>query len=236
MKKLIVSLCAVVCSMSLFATQTSAVRVKLTGSDPTYSVSKAILIEDDARTPAAEDGYDVSCNMTQSNDNSTLIYGLISGSEYSTVSTNDLTSMYIGFKTNNVDVNYTLTFEAFSGAPFTIYDRVAGELITVNSTTPPYAFSVAAELKGRHAINDRFIINYEPNNRVVCFIGNKLTIENNPYLDDPIVIKDANGDAIAGSPFAANSTEIDMTSIGAAGDRFTVEFAGGGRKFTVIKK
>ena len=69
----------------------------------------------------------------------------------------------------------------------------------------------------------------------VCFKNNKIEINENPF-DDEIVVKDANGDQIAGSPFAASTPLIDMTSIGAAGDRFTVEFNGGNKKFVIVKE
>ena len=69
----------------------------------------------------------------------------------------------------------------------------------------------------------------------VVIDGRKLQINGNPYAET-IVIKDANGAEITGSPFAANTLVVDFATIGAAGDRFTVEFAGGARKFVVVKQ
>ena len=159
MKKLIVSMFLVAFSVTVMATKITDVKITLAGSNPTYSLSTVRLIVDDARTAEAEGGYDAPCMMSQSNDNSTLIYGMISGREYSTVATNDLTGLHIGFTTNNVDADYSLTFSNFSGEEFELYDVVANQKITVNGSTPVYNFSAAS---GRVAVNDRFVVNFEP--------------------------------------------------------------------------
>ena len=229
MKKIIVCLCAVVCSLSVMATETAFVRVKLVGSDPVYSVSTLRLTEDDARTPAVESGYDVSCNMTQSNDNTTLIYGMIGGSEYSSVATNSLTGLYIGFKTNNVDDNYTLKFEAFSGNAFTIYDRWNGKTITVNGTTPDYGFTVEASQVGQQAINNRFVINYVPTPLKVCVKDDELIIEENPYVSKIVIKK---GDTKIGE-WAASTGSIALTPANgfSTSGTYTAVFADGEKKF-----
>ena len=178
MKKLLISVVALSISAMTMATQTASVRINLVGSNATYSTKTLRLVEDDARSAAAENGYDAECMMTQSNANSTLIYGLIGTTGYSTVATNDLTGLEIGFVTNQVDQDYTLTFTNFSGNEFTLRDKVTDQYITVNATTPAYAFSVTAAQVGRVAINDRFVIENAPAPAVkgICFNYNILTL------------------------------------------------------------
>ena len=156
MKKIILTVLAIASTISVMATQTAAVRITLSGSNATYSKSTLKLFEDDARTAAAEDGYDSPCMLSQANSNSTLIYGLIGGAEYSTVSTNDLRGLEIGFKTNNIDTDYKLQFSNFDGMEFYLYDRVLHKMTLINSTTPDYNFTATA---GQVAVNDRFVIN-----------------------------------------------------------------------------
>ena len=162
------------------------------------------------------------------------IYVFANGERYTTWATNAYSeNLAIGFAScDNSD--YTLKFQNFNGVAYTIYDRVARETINVNGSTPDYLFTIDNADKNQ-SLNDRFVINYDADGLDVCFIDNKLTINSNPFTE-PIVIKDANGDEIAGSPFAASTPLVDMTAIGAAGDRFTVEFAGGARKFIIVKQ
>lgn len=233
MKKLILSVFVIACSMAVMATQTAFVTVKLAGSNPTYSVSQLYLIEDDARTAAVEDGYDAPCMMSQSNDNSTLLYGMIGGAEYSIVATNNLDGLAIGFKTNNVDQDYTLTFSDFDGEAFELFDLVAGTHFTVNGSTPAYNFSVTPAQVGRVAINDRFVINYVAPEFGICFIDNELQITSNPYAEN-VVVKDENGTKVKDVAPVTPYQAIDLSALAAG--RYTVELADGARKFVIIKQ
>ena len=233
MKKLIFSLMSVAVSISLMAAPTKTANIQLSGSNPTYSVSNVVLIEDAARSSAVEDGFDSPCMMSQTNDNSTLIYGMIAGSEYSTVATNSIDALYLGFKTNNVDQNYKLTFTSVTGE-FELYDLVADTHFTVNASTPAYNFSVSADQVGRVAINNRFVINYDPSSLKVCFIDNVIQVLENPYSEN-IVVKDANGDD-AISPVVAGPVPQEISLDALEDGRYNVQFGGGAKNFLVIVK
>lgn len=223
MKKLVISVLAVMFCLSLSAA--TSVRVKLVGSDPTYSVSQLILLEDDSNPAYSSgvDGSDVSCMMTQSNENSTLIYGMLGGSEYSTVASPDLTDLRIGFKTNEIDQNYKLKFSSFSGTEFTIYDVVEGNTITVNGSTPDYAFSVTPAQIPQVAINNRFVVNFAPAVQFACFKDKVLEIHDSPYSAGKIVIAKNGVDEITGSPFDGDA-DVDLTSLPNDGSRYVVKF------------
>ena len=157
MKKIFVSMLALVCSLSLMATQTAYVQIKLVGTAyPSFSTSKLNLMEDTERNATYESGYDSQSAATLSNNYSVLLYGFVGSDKCSTVATNDLSGLQIGFTTNNVDTDYKLKFSDFEGTEFYLYDRVLNKLTLINSTTPDYAFTATA---GQVEVNDRFVIN-----------------------------------------------------------------------------
>ena len=142
MKKLFISMFALVSSLSMMATQNAYVQIKLVGTSyPTYSTSKLNLTEDTERNASYESGYDSQSAGTLSNDYSVLIYGFVGSQKCSSVATNNLNGLAIGFVTNNVDDTYRLKFVDFEGTPFYLYDRVAHKSILINSTTADYEFT-----------------------------------------------------------------------------------------------
>ena len=157
MKKIFVSMLALACSLSLMATQTAYVQIKLVGTAyPSFSTSKLNLMEDTERNATYESGYDSQSAATLSNNYSVLLYGFVGSDKCSTVATNDLSGLQIGFTTNNIDTEYKLKFSDFEGTEFYLYDRVLHKMTLINSTTPDYAFTATA---GQVEVNDRFVIN-----------------------------------------------------------------------------
>jgi hypothetical protein len=69
-----------------------------------------------------------------------------------------LDGLQIGFTTNQVDQNYTLSFIDYEGRTLKLYDLVENteKVIAAGET---YSFSVDASLVGRHQIANRFVIN-----------------------------------------------------------------------------
>ena len=156
MKKLFISMFALVSSLSMMATQNAYVQIKLVGTSyPTYSTSKLNLTEDTERNASYESGYDSQSAGTLSNDYSVLIYGYVGSQKCSSVSTNDLTGLEIGFTTNNVDDTYKLKFVDFEGTPFYLYDRLLHKSTLINGSTPDYEFSAPM---GQVEVNGRFVI------------------------------------------------------------------------------
>ena len=186
MKKLFSSLLAVTFALSSMAAETAYVRMKLAGSNPTYSTSTIKLTENSDRTPAYESGYDSERMMEQSNDNSVLFYAYVGTQECANIATNNLDNLVLCFNTNNIDQNYTISFELVSGRDLTLYDKVT------NTSTPivqgqSYPFSVEAAQVGRVAIVDRFVINGTPVAESLCFNNNILEV--NGYAGKSLVIK-----------------------------------------------
>ncbi len=234
MKKMIISVMALAVSMMAMATESAYVRIRLTGESGLNSVVR--ITKDDARSADFEDGYDSDKMKMLSNSRSVLLFGILASHDCEDVVTNDLTNLALGFTTNQVDQNYTLAFENFSGETMEFYDLVADTHFTINASTPAYNFSVTAAEVGRKEIRDRFVINYvapvEPEFEI-CFRDNKLQISNNPYAEN-IVVKDENGDAVKDVAPVTPYQEIDLSALAAG--RYTVELAGGARKFVIVKQ
>jgi hypothetical protein len=143
----------------------------------------------------------------------------------------DLRNVALGLLTD-ASINYTLTVASVAGTEtLYIHDNIANTDYALTEGAS-YNFTATASTTDEARF---YLKKASSGDLIVCFRDNKLEINDNPY-DAPIVIKDANGDEITGSPFAANTLLVDMTTIGAAGDRFTVEFAGGARKFIIVKQ
>lgn len=222
MKKLFVTMMVVVASLSVMATQTAAVRIKLVGSNPTYATSTLRLTEDNARTAAYESGYDAESMMTLSNPYSVLIYSYVETHPCEVVATNDFKDTKIGFTTNMVDNDYKLEFSNVSGT-ITLYDKVLSKTTNIQEGTS-YSFSVPNEQKGQKQVLDRFVINYVPapsSKLEACFIDNHLTITNNPWSDGKIAVYDGETKVVEKD---GTETDIDLTSLLEAGKRYMVKF------------
>lgn len=236
MKKMIISVMALAVSMMAMATESAYVRIRLTGESGSSSVVR--ISKDDARTTDYDDGYDSDKMKMLSNSKSVLLFGIAGTHDCEDIVSNDLTNLALGFTTNQVDQNYTLSFETFSGdaEAMVLYDLVADTHFAINGSTPAYNFTVTAEQVGRKEIKDRFVINYvapvEPEFEI-CFRDNKLQISNNPYAEN-IVVKDENGDAVKDVAPVTPYQEIDLSALAAG--RYTVELAGGARKFVIVKQ
>lgn len=143
----------------------------------------------------------------------------------------DLRGAKLGLKTD-AKTNYTIDVSSVAGSE-TLYLYDAEQKKNYALTEGAHYDDIVAVANTTN--ETRFSLRKLADVLNVCFKNNKIEINENPF-DDEIVVKDANGDQIAGSPFAASTPLIDMTSIGAAGDRFTVEFNGGNKKFVVVKE
>ena len=105
---------------------------------------------------AYDNGYDAVVGAGQAGG----LYIVYGTDKYTKWATNALAdNLPIGFGTVDDD-NYTLSFSNFSGASFTIYDRVADQTIIVDDATPNYYFSIDAADRNKE-INNRFFINYD---------------------------------------------------------------------------
>ncbi len=238
MKKIFSVLVACATMLAVNAANTEVARLTLTAqgspasSDVTLRVDPTVMV---AETGSYYENTELAQNVNA--------YVLVGGNKYSSYKINSIVKLPIAIVTNRQPAgqqHYTFTFtvptrteglklkDLRTGIETDIVNAGTYEFDVNTTTDPGYADGT------NYVIADRFVINF-PEALDVCFIDNKLQINANPYSEE-IVIKDANGDEITGSPFAASTPLVDMTAIGAAGDRFTVEFAGGARKFIIVKQ
>jgi hypothetical protein len=102
------------------------------------------------------DGFDNTWDTPAPNESGIYVY--YAGERYTGWASKQYTaSLPLGFYSGE-NTSYTLKFSNFSGTEYTIYDRVADQIITVNGSTANYNFTIDASLKNSQ-INDRFIIN-----------------------------------------------------------------------------
>jgi hypothetical protein len=177
MKKMFISVVALAMSMMAMATETAYVQIKLTGENG--GTSSVFLTEDDAYTNAFEPGVDVEKMMSQSNSKSVLLYGFVGTTPCEDVVAANLDGLKIGFTTNQIDENYTLSFIDVSGRPLKLYDRVTMTETTIvgNGT---YEFSVEDFTDERLAFNERFVINRQAYNVTLndCYLATFSADEN----------------------------------------------------------
>ena len=155
MKKLTILFSILIASISAFAAATTVSQITLSSASQGDKVLQIVV--DNPFSDAYDNGYDAVIGANQ--PGGLYIY---SGSErYSFWATNALgNNLPMGFGAVG-DLEYTLSFQYFSGESYTIYDKEKDETITINASTPNYVFTIDGALINT-AINDRFIINYVP--------------------------------------------------------------------------
>ena len=154
MKKVFISFLAAAMTLSAFAAETARVTVRLTSTNATYGNDELELKENSDRTASYESGYDAEKMMSQANKHSVLLYAFVGDQACSTVATNNLDGMVIGFTTNKYDTDYKLVFSNVSGRELKLYDRVLKTTTTITNSLE-YSFSAT---EGRVAVNNRFVI------------------------------------------------------------------------------
>ena len=223
MKKIMVTLLIVAAAINAMAVDyTAKAKVTLTAVESGFN-SELTLSE------AAEYGTLGGVEMYML-DRKVALYALDGTTKLQIARGADLRNVALGLLTD-ASTNYTLTVASVAGTEtLYIHDNVANTDYALTEGAS-YNFTATASTTD----DTRFYLKKVADALDVCFRNNKLEINGNPY-SETIVIKDANGDEITGSPFAANTLLVDFSTIGAAGDRFTVEFAGGARKFIIVKQ
>ncbi|MBQ7531401.1 MAG: hypothetical protein IJT12_06805 [Paludibacteraceae bacterium] len=223
MKKIMVVLLCVAAAMNAMAIDyTAKAKVTLTAVESTFTC--------DLKLSEYADAGALNGSAMNMEDRKVALYALNGGTKLEIAKAADLRNVPLGLLTD-ASTNYTLTVSSVAGTEtLYIHDNVANADYALTEGAS-YNFTATASTTDE----TRFYLKKGADALDVCFIDNKLQINGNPY-SETIVIKDANGDEITGSPFAANTLLVDFSTIGAAGDRFTVEFAGGARKFIVVKQ
>lgn len=222
MKKIMVMLLSAVVAVNAMAvTYTAKAKVTLT-SESSYKCDLMLL-------ESAEYGA-LTGSVMNMEDRVVALYALNGSTKLQIAEAADLRGVKLGLLTD-AKTNYTISVSGVEGSE-TLYLYDAEEKKNY-ALTNDALYNITATANTTN--ETRFSLRKLADVLNVCFKNNKIEINENPF-DDEIVVKDANGDQIAGSPFAASTPLIDMTAIGAAGDRFTVEFNNGNKKFVIVKE
>ena len=160
MKKLFISLMAVLFSAYVVAADSAIARITITGTTSGGS-AQITLIENPSYSAGYDNGYDAPCNINLAEDipKTLHIYSYIGANKYSTIATNNLDGLSVDFITNLLDDEYTMTFEVFTLAPgrtLDIYDLNENQRTDIDPSES-YTFTAT---KGHNEIKDRFVINY----------------------------------------------------------------------------
>ena len=240
MKKLLLSTIMLLTAMMLFSTETAYVQIRLSGESGQYQ--DLTLIEDDSYTSAYESGVDIENMMVLANSKSVLIYAKQGSVNCEGVVTNSLANLAIGFTTNMVDENYTLTFSDKSGGSIKLYDMVTENVVDLGAVSS-YDFSVSAGQVGQKQVLDRFVINYpvDAGSLETCFTGTELNITNNPYFGTIVVKKTSDGSTIKSYDYGTSSIDFNEkdgsgNNIYANNTEYTVYFDKGNHAFIVKVK
>ena len=169
------------------------------------------------------------------------IYVFADAERYTTWASNEYSSnLAVGFGAYNDagNLNYTLKFQNFTGTTtYELYDRKTGDKILVNGSTADYPFTIDAG-ENNTTINNRFVINYVPGDLDVCFRDNVLEVNSNPFSTEDITIERVDAADFPGTKvFAGTTSSIDLSNdTNYPAGRYFVKFAGGDRKFVIVKE
>lgn len=210
MKKLFISLMAVLFSAYVVAADSAIARITITGTTSGGS-AQITLIENPSYSAGYDNGYDAPCNINLAEDlpKTLHIYSYIGANKYSTIATNNLDGLHVDFITNLLDDEYTMTFEVFTLAPgrtLDIYDLDEH----VRTDIDPSESHTFTATKGHNEIKDRFIINYVAPSYVTSVTTNDDGWATFSYTQDLVPV-----DATAQTLYkgAINGEYLDLTEV-----------------------
>ena len=240
MKRLFSAIIALVAVISLQAANSEVVRLTLTAEGSPAASNVTVRV--DPSVMVAETGSYFENTELAENVN---IYVVAGGSNYSSYKLNEIVNLHVAILTNRrpaANQHYTLTFNVPTiNEGLKLKDLKTGDEVNiVNGAT--YEFDVNSTLDPGYAsgtnfrIEDRFVINYAaptPAEFEICFRDNELQITANPYAEN-VVVKDANDTKVVDVAPVTPYQAIDLSA--QAAGRYTVELAGGARKFIIVKQ
>jgi hypothetical protein len=216
MKKIMISLLMVAATMSVMAqTYTSYAQVTLTSTTSYKSCTMTVAVSEDF-SAGLNDGYYAELN-TEGKD--VQLYVLYGGVKYQQLGSNAATmkDLQIGIKTDAAG-SYTLKAKNVSGSKTLklMINGVTYEL--TNSLNETITLEANKTLPASAADAEKYMLN--PAVPEIAFNNDKLQIAD---ATQPISVKKEGVD-ITGSPFAATTTEIDLST--QAAGRYVVNFEG----------
>lgn len=178
MKKIIVVISAIVCSLSISAASlTARCFITLTSNNGGTDVVK--IFENPDYDNTYVNGIDALKNMNAGNATNLNIYSVQGTTNVAEVRTDAIENLPIVVETNEVGTTFTMTFSYVQGT-IKLYDLVADPTGANPKTLvsgDTYEFTVASA--ARQTIADRFVLNYvapAPVAPAICFKYNKLEL------------------------------------------------------------
>ncbi len=210
MKKLFISLMAVLFSAYVVAADSAIARITITGTTSGGS-AQITLIENPSYSAGYDNGYDAPCNINLAEDlpKTLHIYSYIGANKYSTIATNNLDGLHVDFITNLLDDEYTMTFEVFTLAPgrtLDIYD-LDEHVRTDIDPSESHTFNATS---GHNEIKDRFIINYVAPSYVTSVTTNDYGWASFSYTQDLVPVNVTAQTLYKG---AINGEYLDLTEV-----------------------
>ena len=154
MKKTLISILAVVFSMSAMAVPSALIKLTLTGE--TGGSNEMTLLEDSPYSTGYDQDFDGENMMSLSNAKSVLLYSYIGATPYQMIYTNVLDGLEISFTTNMDDSQYYIAIDYLMGrTDLVLYDRVAHKSVALDGSVASYPFNAVA---GQVEVNGRFVI------------------------------------------------------------------------------
>lgn len=159
------------------------------------------------------------------------LYALNGATKLQIVQATTITNLPLGLLTD-ASTDYTLSVSEVEGSEtMKIYDKETGLYYDLTEGAS-YNFTATANTTNE----DRFVLNYAaptPAEFEICFRDNQLQITANPYAEN-VVVKDANDTKVVDVAPVTPYQAIDLSA--QAAGRYTVELAGGARKFIIVKQ
>ena len=171
MKSIKVIMVSALSVMTLAATAAPTAMAKISIASASGNGNDALILVESADCSAdieTATGKDIVKIMNDANDYSINLYAVSNSTNLSAIGTNDLSNVALTFVSNKTETNYTMTFSNVIGT-VKLYDAVADQEITL-ANAGTYPFTVAAN----STIADRFVINYVPTVKGICYTYNTL--------------------------------------------------------------
>ena len=175
MKKIAILSSVVMMSISAMAQVVTVSQITLSSASQGDKILRVVAASQ--FSAGYDNGYDAIVGAGQDGG----LYVILAGERYTKLAIDALPdNLPLGFG-SVADTEYTLTFSNFSGASYTIYDRVANKTITVASSANiqidgvdadpanQYSFTIDESEKNSQ-INDRFVINYNASTYVLATV------------------------------------------------------------------
>ena len=213
MKKIILSLLAIVATMNVMAALSYTAKAKLTLTTTTESCDMYLIQSNDLT-----DGINAYCEEMNMEFRQIAFYAINGTTPYQTYAVKTLGALPFGLKTNAA-TDYTLTITQVGGAEtLTMKDEVTG---TVFDLTEGYVYNFTADAN-QAAITNRFHLFVAPTTPEICHRYGKLQVSGSNGMTVKVLNMDGSATSIADTNITAAYQEISLA--GLAAGQYKVEW------------